>query len=154
GRAGDRHRPGCRREKTLIEDAYRPGEAMGLPVWCTDQAGPYQTIPHPGQSRRPEGLPARRPHEYLRAGTAKVLAVVRPAGGRVRLKGVTACPNAALPPWLKCELPAVLDELPGPHEATAPAAEVVRAAWERWQEGLTIKPTLLSDLPPLRLPLV
>jgi hypothetical protein len=29
----------------LIEDAYRLGEAMDLPVWCTDQAGPYQTIP-------------------------------------------------------------------------------------------------------------
>jgi hypothetical protein len=38
----------------LIEDAYRAGVAMGLAVWCTDQAGPYQTIPYPGQSWRPE----------------------------------------------------------------------------------------------------
>jgi hypothetical protein len=30
----------------LIEGAYRTAEAMGLPVWCTDQAGPYQTIPY------------------------------------------------------------------------------------------------------------
>src|SRR5262245_64788903 len=29
-----------------------------------------------------------------------------------------------------------------------------RAAWERWQEGLTIRPTLLSELPPLRMLLV
>jgi hypothetical protein len=39
----------------LIEDAYRLGEAMGLSVWCADQAGPFQTIPYPGQSWRPEG---------------------------------------------------------------------------------------------------
>jgi hypothetical protein len=29
----------------LIEAAYLTGEAMSLAVWCTDQAGPYQTIP-------------------------------------------------------------------------------------------------------------
>jgi hypothetical protein len=27
----------------LIEDAYRLGEAMGLSVCCTDQAGPFET---------------------------------------------------------------------------------------------------------------
>jgi hypothetical protein len=54
----------------------------------------------------------------------------------------------------------------------APAAEVIRAkillavasgddyptgwrpAWERWQEGLTVEPTLLEELPPLRMLLV
>ena len=50
GRRGGRHRPGRRAQKKLIEDAYRLGEAMGLPVWCTDQAGPFQTIPYPGPS--------------------------------------------------------------------------------------------------------
>ena len=30
----------------------------------------------------------------------------------------------------------------------------VRTVWERWQEGLTIKPTLLSELPPLQMLLV
>ena len=89
----------------MIEAAYRTGEAMGLPVWCTDQAGPYQTIPYAGQSWRPEGRPARQPHEYLRDGTAKALTLFRPADGHVRLKGVTACPNAVLHPWLKRELP-------------------------------------------------
>ena len=29
-----------------------------------------------------------------------------------------------------------------------------RPAWERWQDGLTIRPTLLSELPPLRMLLV
>jgi DDE superfamily endonuclease len=135
----------------LIEDAYRLGEAMGLPVWCTDQAGPYQTIPYPGQSWRPEGQPARRPHEYLRNGTAKALTLFHPADGHVRLKGVTACPNAILHPWLKRELAAILAGMPDP--PTEPAAGW-RAAWERWQEGLSIKPTLLAELPPLRMLLV
>jgi hypothetical protein len=65
----------------LIEDAYRTGDAMGLPVWGTDHAGPYQTIPYPSQSWRPEGDPARLPHEYLRDGTAKALTLFRPADG-------------------------------------------------------------------------
>jgi hypothetical protein len=151
GRAGDGHRPGRRVEKKLIEDAYRLGEAMGLPVWCTDQAGPYQTIPYPGQSWRPAGDPARLPHEYLRQGTAKALTLFHPADGHVRLEGVTACPNAVLHPWLKRELTAVLAALPAP--SPEPAAGW-RPAWERWQEGLSIKPTLLDELPPLRMLLV
>jgi DDE superfamily endonuclease len=135
----------------LIEDAYRTGEAVGLPVWCTDQAGPYQTTPYPGQSWRPEGEPARQPHEYLRDGTAKALTLFRPADGHVRLKGVTACPNAVLHPWLRGELAAILADMPAP-PVEPPGGW--RAAWERWQEGLTVKPTLLQELPPLRMLLV
>ena len=85
---------------------------MGLPVWCTDQAGPFQTVPHPGPSWRPEGQPARQPHEYLRDGTAKVLTLFHPADGRVRVEGVTACPNPVLHGWLKRELTAVLAAMP------------------------------------------
>ena len=81
---------------------------MGLPVWCTDQAGPFQTMPYAGQSWRPEGKPARQPHEYLRDGTAKILTLFRPADGKVRLAGVTTCTNAVLHPWLKRELTAIL----------------------------------------------
>jgi hypothetical protein len=138
----------------LIEDAYRLGEAMGLAVWCTDQAGPYQTIPYPGQSWRPEGDPTRRPHEYLRDGTAKVLTLFHPADGHVRLRGVTTCPNAVLHPWLERELTDVLAAMPEPPERPAPGAAAVRSAWERWQEGLTVKPTLRDELPPLRMLLV
>src|SRR5262249_33113988 len=151
GRAGDRHRPGCGCEKKLIEDAYRLGEGLGLPVRCTDQAGPFQTIPYPGQSWRPEGAPARLPHEYLRAGTAQVLTLFHPADGRIRLHGVTACPNAAPHGWLERELTAILAGMPDP-PATGEAA--ARAAWERWQGGLTTEPTWLWELPPLRMPLV
>jgi hypothetical protein len=136
----------------LIEDAYRLGEAMGLSVWCADQAGPFQTVPQPGPSWQPECAPARQPHEYLRDGTAKVLTLFHPADGRVRLEGVTSCPNAVLHPWLRRELSAVLGGLPA---APAPAADVAaHLAWERWQDGLTVKPTLPSELPPLRMLLV
>ena len=127
---------------------------MGLPVWCTDQAGPFQTVPHPGQSWRPEGDPARQPHEYLRDGTAKVLTLFHPADGRVRVEGVTACPNTVLHGWLKKELTAVLAAMPTPPAMTSAADGPARGDWERWQEGLTIKPTLLGELPPLRMLLV
>jgi len=136
----------------LIEAAYRLGEGLGLSVWCCDQAGPFQTMPYPGTGWQPEGRPARQPHEYLRNGTAKVLTLLHPADGRVRLGGVTACPNAVLHAWLKRELSAILAELP---PAPPPAgAAGGRAAWERWQQGLTVKPTLLVEPPPLRMLLV
>src|SRR5713101_142289 len=83
-RDGDRHRPGCHRKKGLIEQAYRLGEALGLPVWCEDEAGPYQAVPQPGRSWQPQGEPARQPHEYIRGGTAKLLTLFRPATGEVR----------------------------------------------------------------------
>jgi hypothetical protein len=135
----------------LIEAAYLTGEASGLAVWCTDQAGPYQTIPYAGHTWRPECDPARQPHEYLRDGTAKALTLFHPADGHVRLRGVTTCPNAVLHPWLEHELADILAAMPDP-----PAEPAIgwRAAWERWQEGLTIRPTLLAELPPLRMLLV
>jgi hypothetical protein len=119
-------------------------------VWCSDQAGPFQTVPHPGPSWRPEGAPARQPHEYIRNGTAKVLTLFHPAEGRVRLEGVTTCPNGVLHPWLKRELSAILAALP----EHPPTAQASRAAWERWQQGLSVKPTLPEELPPLRMLLV
>ena len=127
---------------------------MGLPVWCTDQAGPFQTVPHPGPSWRPEGQPACQPHEYLRDGTAKVLTLFHPADGHVRLEGVTACPNTILHGWLERELTAVLATMPTPPVTPAASPLETSKSWERWQQGLTIKPTLLAELPPLRMLLV
>jgi hypothetical protein len=121
-------------------------------VWCCDQAGPFQTVPYPGQGWWPQGRPARQPHEYVRAGTAKVLTLLHPADGAVRVKGVTSCPNAVLHGWLRQELTAALAALPQPPAPGGP--EAARAAWRRWQEGLSVKPTLLSDPPPLRMLLV
>ena len=45
--------------KKLVEDAYTVGTSLGLAVWCEDEAGPFQTVPHPGPSWQPEGRPAR-----------------------------------------------------------------------------------------------
>jgi hypothetical protein len=154
GRAGDCRRPGCDAQKKLIEAAYLLGEAMGLSVWCTDQAGPFQTIPYPGQSWRPEGDPVRQPHEYLRDGTAKVLTLFHPADGRVRIEGATTCPNTILHAWLKRELAAILATMPDRLTPASPESGGTRPEWERWQEDLSIKPTLLAELPPLRMLLV
>jgi hypothetical protein len=136
----------------LIEDAYRLAPGLGLEVWCCDQAGPFQTAPHSGRSWRPEGDPVRLPHEYVRNGTAKVLTLFHPITGRVRSKGVTACPNAVLHPWLKRELAAILAALPPVAPPGSPPEG--RAAWDRWQAGLKLPITLPAVLPPLRVLLV
>ncbi|WZP00310.1 hypothetical protein EP7_001942 [Isosphaeraceae bacterium EP7] len=132
--------------KYLIETAYRTGESSALAVWRTDQAGPYQTVPYAGQSWRPEGEPARLPHEYLRAGTLKALTLLHPGDGRVRFRGVRWCPNAVPRPWLKRELSEVLAGVPDPPEETGSGG---RGAWERWQQGLSIRPILLVKPLPL-----
>jgi hypothetical protein len=134
----------------LIEDAYTTGAALGLAVWCEDEAGPFQAIPRPGSSWQPEGRPSRQPHEYLRGGTAKALTLFCPADGHVRVEGATTCPNTVLHPWLKRELSAILAELPTPPST----ADTSRAAWERWQVGLSVRITLPEQLPPLRMLLV
>ena len=134
----------------MIEDAYTQGAPLGLEVWCEDEAGPFQAVPQPGSSWQPEGHPARHPHEYVRGGTAKVLTLFRPADGHVRVEGATTCPNTVLHPWLKRELDDILARLP----AAPPTADASRAAWERWQVGLTKPITLPAELPPLRALLV
>lgn len=88
-------------EKNLIEQAYQQGESLDLAVWCTDQAGPFQTVPQAGKSWEPEGQPKKQPSEYIRNGTAKLLTLFHPADSQVRVKGVTSCPNVVLHPWLK-----------------------------------------------------
>src|SRR5688572_25151055 len=136
GGAGHGHRPGRRPQKELIERAYTLGEQLGLAVWCQEEAGPYQAIPHPGPSWQPVGRPAREPHEYVRGGTAKLLTLFRPATGEVRARPVATATNAVLHPWLKGELAAILAALPAPASA-AVTPETTRACWESWQAGLT-----------------
>jgi hypothetical protein len=123
-----------------------------LATWCTDQAGPFQTVPYPGQSWAAEGHPKSQPHEYVRNGTAKLLTLFHPSDGVVRVKGVTSCPNTILHEWLKEQLTAVLDTLPTP--AVDLPQETIRAAWETWFAGLSVRHTLPADLPPLRMLLV
>lgn len=127
---------------------------MGLSVWCSDQAGPFQTIPHPGESWQPEGKPACVPHEYIRNGTAKVLTLFHPADGQVRVEGTPSCPNPILHGWLKEELTAILETLPDPALEPPPDPDSLREMWEAWQAHLVLKPELPADLPPLRMLLI
>ena len=109
-------------------------------------------MPYPGQGWFPEGQPLRQPHEYLRHGTAKILTLFHPADGHVHLQGVTSCTNAVLHGWLQEELAAIVTTLPA--AAPLPDGSDLRATWERWQRGLSVKPTLAAELPPLKMLLV
>jgi hypothetical protein len=148
GGRGDRGRSPDGAKKGLIELAYHAAEQVGIPVWCQDEAGPYQAIPQPGQSWRPEGKPVGQPHEYIRGGTAKLLTLFRPATGQVRAKGVTNAPNVVLHPWLKNELLQVLTDVPGP-PTTDDVERPAPAQWATWLGHLPHLP-----LPPLRLILI
>src|SRR3954452_16901826 len=131
--------------KKLIEQADTLGAQLGLSVWCEDEAGPFQAVPHPGASWQPRGETAPRAHESIRGGTTKILTLFHPASGRVRLQPAARCTNAVLHPWLRERLSAILAELPTPKASLDPA--VTRAAWTVWQAGLTRPFTLPQDLP-------
>ena len=72
----------------------------------------------------------------------------------MRVAGVTSCTTAALHGWLKQELCAILQTSPAPATQHTLDAQTLQGLWERWQAGLTVKPTLLTHLPPLRMLLV
>lgn len=125
---------------------------MGLAVWCQDEAGPFQTVPYAAPSWQLEEHPQQQSHEYLRDGTAKLLTLFHPHDGQVRVKGVESTTNLVLHAWLKQELTQIVKALP---EMSLPLpAEVIGLMWQRWREGLTVKFTLPTQLPPLRLLLV
>jgi hypothetical protein len=93
----------------------------------------------------------RQPHAYVRGGTAKLLTLFHPATGRLRVKGVTRCPNTVLHPWVERELTAILAACPAPPAQSAAQRRVI---WETWRAGLTLPFTLPDRLPPLQLLLV
>jgi hypothetical protein len=134
--------PKTEEKRTLIDQAYRIAETLGIPVWCQDEAGPYQAIPQPGQSWQPEGKPRTHPHEYIRGGTAKLLTLFRPTTGEVRAKAVPRVPNVVLHPWLKQEVREILAGLPE-------VASHRPADWATWLGHVPDLP-----LPPLRVILV
>jgi hypothetical protein len=104
-------------------------------------------VPYPGASWQPQGDPARQAHEYIRAGTAKLLTLFRPATGEVRAQGVRNAPNTVLHPWLQDHLTQILATLPA---VTLPEGE--RPALARWETWLGRPPR--EPLPPLRLILI
>lgn len=137
----------------MIERAYLEGEReLGVAVWGEEEAGPYQTAPYPGASWEPRGRPSRRPHEYVRRGTAKLLTLFHPATGEVRVRGVRSATNEVLHPWLKEQLAEILASQPPQRRSLG--AQENRAEWKSWQEGLSVKVTLPEELPPLRMLLV
>ncbi len=77
------------------------------------------------------------------------MTLFHPATGQLRVKGVTHTPNTVLHAWLQRELTAIIVALPP--LAKIPDAAANRAAWARWQEGLSVRFTLLEELPPLRI---
>ena len=122
-------------------------EAVGIPLWCRDEAGPDQAVPQPGQSWQPEGHPPCQPHEDLRGGTAKRLTLFRPATGEVRAKGVPRAPTAVLHPWWKHALLQLRDDLPA---LASDRTELPSAAqWATWLGQVPYLPW-----PPLRLMLI
>jgi DDE superfamily endonuclease len=147
GWGGARGRSEDGRKKGRIDLAYRLAEAAGLPVWCQDEAGPYQAIPQAGASWTLVGEPVRLPHEYVRGGTAKLLTLFRPATGELRANAVTNATNTVLHPWLQAELTAVLATLP-----PVTGSEDKRPPLARWATWLGHEPR--EPLPPLRLLLI
>ncbi len=133
----------------MIDRAYRTAEGAGIPLWCEDEAGPYQAIPQPGTSWQPVGCPAHRPHEYVRDGTAKLLTLFRPATGEVRAQPVARTPNTVLHPWVEQEVTALLADLPPVPDPTAPGHRATA-----WWWGEADPPSWLADLPPVRLLLI
>lgn len=122
----------------MIEKAYRLGEALGIPVWCQDEGGPYQAIPQGGASWQPEGRPARRSHQYVRGGTAKLLTLFRPATGELRGEPVERTTNAILHPWLKQELSAILKQCPPASTTSTLGRRWVDWNWHEGAEGLSM----------------
>jgi len=136
----------------LIEKAYRTAEAMGIAVWCEDEAGPFQTLPYAASNWQLKEHPQLQSHEYIRNGTAKLLTLFHPHDGQVRVKGVESTTNAVLHPWLKAELSNIVNALPKVSIPLSTAATL--QLWQSWREGLSVKFTLPTQLPPLRILLV
>ena len=132
----------------MIERAYVLAERVGLPLWSEDEAGPYQTIPHPGSSWQPEGMPASQDHQYIRGKTCKMLTLFRPATGELRAEPVDQSTNAILHPWLKQELAAILKTCPPPPEEVPEGRR-----WQDW-DPFPAAEQLDRMYPPLRMLLI
>jgi DDE superfamily endonuclease len=136
----------------LIERAYAIGEALGIEVWCQDEAGPYQAIPQQGSSWRPLQEGQLQPHEYIRGGTAKMLTLFRPATGELRAQGVKSAPNVVLHPWLKAQIEQILASGHAQSTQKIQVQVQVQGRGGDWEEWLGYK--LNKELPPIRMLLI
>lgn len=108
-------------------------------------------MPYIGHSWQPETKARPLAHEYSRNGTAKLMTLLHPASGQVRVQGTRSCTNPILHDWLQEQLEAILSALPPPKLIDE---QQNRLGWQRWQQGLTYPITLPDQLPPLQLLLV
>ena len=81
-----------------------------------------------------------------------MLTLFTPSSGYVDVKGVRRCTNDILHPWLQQILTDKLNALPESKPDLDSAAN--RQLWESWFEGLSKRPFLPDELPPLRALLV
>ena len=70
----------------------------------------------------------------------------------MRAQGTQSGANAVLHPWLKREITEILSALPD--RPGTPSEAEIRAEWENWYAGLSVRPTLPEKLPRLRMLLV
>jgi hypothetical protein len=81
------------------------------------------------------------------------MTLFHPTTGEVRVRGAQSITNAVLHPWIKEQIGQILASLPV-REAPLRSPQESRAEWESWQAGLSVRFTLLDDLPPLRMLLI
>lgn len=84
------------------------------------------------------------------------MTLLHPSDGEVRLEGVSQTTNVILHGWLQQELTSIVAALPTPvpKPETVANPATVRAEWERWQEGLSVKPSLPETPVALRMLLI
>jgi hypothetical protein len=80
-----------------------------------------------------------------------MLTLFHPVTGEVRVKGVTQSTNVILHPWLKEQVHEILKTLP---EKPVLDEETNRQLWKEWQKGMSVRITLATQLPSLRMLLI
>ncbi len=122
-------------------------------MWCEDEAGPYQAIPHAGYQWSMIGCPLKQSHEYVKGAPSKLLTLFHPKSGHVIGKGVKNCPNTVLHSWLKEKIEGILEQSSEVSVCEESKKERYEK-WKKWQEGLKMPFTLPTDLPSLRMLLI
>ncbi len=150
GGYADGHRPGRRAEKG-VESRAPTGWASRWAWRCgaATQAGPFQTVPHPGPNWRPEGDPARQPHEYIRNGTAKGAGRAVPPRRRPGAhRGVGDLSQCGVAPLAEAR---VVGDPGWSCPTRLHGGGVAGGVGAAGEAGLAVKPTLPTELPPLRM---
>lgn len=133
-----RHGGGAPARYTSVERAQILAEVQRRPDREQDGTATW-SLGTLKRSLRRAGLP--------RLSTSTIHEVLHAAGYSWQRDRSWCQTGHGLHPWLKAELREILAGLPPPRLRSA---EEGRAQWQRWQEGLRVRFTLLEELPPLR----